>query len=89
MTDGEVTTTAAQVLRARKGEGFAYGALFIEHCHTPSELPEFLQTVLRTLDTVLRPIAEPACTREGACDDAAESADSDPGDVSAPEVHED
>lgn len=89
MTDPQVATLATQVLKARKGEGFAYGALFIEHCQTAAELPEFLRTVLLKIDEVLRPIAEPADTRERASDDATESADSDSGEMSVPEVHED
>lgn len=89
MTDPEVAALATQVLKARKGEGFAYGALFIEHCQTAAELPEFLRTVLLKIDEVLRPIAEPADTGERASDDATESAGSDSCEMSASEVHED
>lgn len=89
MTDPQVADLATKVLKARKGEGFAYGALFIEYCQTPAELPEFLRTVLLKIDELLRPIPELADTGEGVSDDATESADSNSGEMSAPEVHED
>lgn len=55
MTDLEVTDLATIVLKARKGEGFAYGALFVEQCQTAAELPTFLCTVLTQIDKAIQP----------------------------------
>lgn len=55
LTDSEAADLAIKVLKARKGEGFAYGALFIEQCQTAAELPEFLKSVLLKIDEALRP----------------------------------
>jgi putative ATP-dependent endonuclease of OLD family len=61
MTDRQATELAFKVLKARKGDGFAYGALFVEQCQTVNELPEFLTKVLREIEEALRPPgAEPA-----------------------------
>lgn len=53
----EAADLAIQVLKARKGEGNAYGALFIEQCQTAAELPEFIRSVLLDIDGALRPPA--------------------------------
>ena len=55
LTDPEAADLAYQVLKARKGEGHVYGALFIEECETADELPEFLRNLLREVDEALRP----------------------------------
>lgn len=55
LTDPEVAKLAYEVLKARKGEGYAYAALFIEKCERAGELPEFVRTVLTEIDDALRP----------------------------------
>jgi putative ATP-dependent endonuclease of OLD family len=89
MTDREVADLATKVLKARKGEGFSYGALFIECCHHSDELPEFLKTILLYIDKALRPIPNLTDTGDGQSDDATESIDSRSGEASTPEVDED
>lgn len=55
MSDSEVARLAVEVLKARKGEGWAYGALFVEQCRTVAELPEFVRSVLVEIDGALHP----------------------------------
>lgn len=63
MTDAEAAAVAVKVLKARKGEAFGYGAIFLEQCQVEAELPEFLTKVLREIDVALRPlVTEPAET---------------------------
>jgi putative ATP-dependent endonuclease of the OLD family len=57
-TDDEVRDVAFNALKARKGHGYGYAALLIEQCQTEAELPEFLRTVLLTIDEKLRDISE-------------------------------
>lgn len=76
MTEGEVTALAMQVLMARKGDGYAYGALFVEHCQSAADLPDFLRTVLTEIDEAMRPpISESGASVAG----------SSPAEASAPE----
>jgi putative ATP-dependent endonuclease of the OLD family len=55
-SDSDAADLAVTVLKARKGEGFAYGALFVEQCQTVGELPEFLRSLLLEIDEALRPV---------------------------------
>lgn len=57
-TDDEVRDVAFNALKARKGHGYGYAALLIELCQTEAELPEFLRTVLLTIDERLRSLSE-------------------------------
>jgi putative ATP-dependent endonuclease of OLD family len=57
-TDDEVRDVAFNALKARKGHGYGYAALLIEQCQTEEELPEFLRTVLLTIDEKLRDLSE-------------------------------
>lgn len=72
MSDSDAADLAIKVLKARKGEGWAYGALFIEQCQTGAELPEFLRSVLVEIDDAL----QPAVRHPG---DADEAGSTDPG----------
>lgn len=93
MTDAEVTDLAKQVLKARKGDGFAYGALFVEQCQNEAELPEFLKSVLLEIDEALRPAAVDVETVDETTADAdtpdalvvPDTTTEDPGEASAPE----
>ncbi len=58
LDDFEVSKLAKKVLKARKGEGYAYGALFIEECQRADKLPEFLKTVLIEINCILRPLIQ-------------------------------
>lgn len=66
MTDAEVGRLALEVLKARKGEGYAYGALFIEQCQTGADLPAFIRGVLLEIDQALRPPAAAANSDDSA-----------------------
>ena len=57
-TDDEIRDVAFNALKARKGHGYGYAALLIEQCQTEAELPEFLRTVLLTIDEKLRNLSE-------------------------------
>jgi len=57
ITDDEVPDLAFKVLKARKGEAYAYAAVLIEHSETEAELPAELVGILVTIDEALR--AEP------------------------------
>ncbi|WP_068182337.1 AAA family ATPase [Mycobacterium sp. UM_CSW] len=57
MSDDDVPALAFKVLKARKGEAFAYAAVLIEQCETEADLPPELITILITIDDELR--AEP------------------------------
>lgn len=66
MSDSEVARLAVEVLKARKGEGWAYGALFIERCCTVAELPEFVRSVLVEIDEALQPaVWQPSAVDDG------------------------
>ncbi len=85
MTDPEVAALAVKVLKARKGEGKAYGALFIEQCQSAAEMPEFLKSMLLEIDNALRPAIDelPAPVVDTA-DGFEDRASTDPGDAKAP-----
>ncbi len=74
MSDSDTTDLAIKVLKARKGEGSGYGALFIEQCQTAAELPEFLRSVLVEIDEALQPAV--SHTGDG---DHGEAGSTDPG----------
>ncbi len=78
MSDSDAADLAIKVLKARKGEGWAYGSLFIEQCQTGPELPEFLRSVLVEIDDAL----QPAVRHPGDADEAG-STDSGVGDDGA------
>lgn len=81
MSDREVSRLAVEVLKTRKGEGWAYAALFIEQCRTVAELPEFVRAVLVEIDAALRPaIWQPGGVEAGSTDLGVEDdgADRDP-----------
>lgn len=52
--DTEVPTLVRKVLKARKGEAYAYAAVLIEHCATEAELPTELVDILVLIDADLR-----------------------------------
>ncbi|HEY0280153.1 MAG TPA: hypothetical protein VGC32_17960 [Solirubrobacterales bacterium] len=54
MADKEIRDVAFNALKARKGHGYGYAALLIEQCQTEDDLPQFLRTVLLTIDERLR-----------------------------------
>lgn len=91
MTDAYARALAISVLKARKGEGFAYGALFTEQCQTAAELPEFLRTMLLEIDDMLHP---PIDTSGGLdldlpVEEKDESKASDPAAAATADEHED
>lgn len=53
-TDEEIRDVAFTALKARKGQAYGYAALLIEQCLTEAELPEFLRTVLLTINERFR-----------------------------------
>lgn len=55
--DDDARELAFKVLKARKGEAFAYAAVLIEHCEVEADLPAVLVTILSAIDEDLR--AEP------------------------------
>lgn len=78
MSDADVAALTIKVLKARKGEGWAYGALFIEQCQTADDLPEFLRSILGEIDEALRPAIAESTESEGSLlgdDDAIASDD--------------
>lgn len=86
MSDIDVADLAIKVLKARKGEGWAYGALFVEQCHTAAELPEFLRSVLMEIDEVLRPLTPDTPNTAGAATAELDDATSTDGnEETAPE----
>ncbi len=87
LTNLEVAKLACQVLKARKGEGYAYGVLFLDECETVGDLPEFLRTVLIEIDNALRP--SEYVSGDSSVDPtgvAYETADGEPDEVVFPEV---
>lgn len=78
-TDDEVRDAAFNALKARKGHGYGYAALLIEQCQTEAELPEFLRTVLLTIDETLRNLSEqePELSAEPADSVAVDAEDGD------------
>ncbi|MFN3006619.1 ATP-dependent nuclease [Mycolicibacterium wolinskyi] len=56
-SDDEISKLTFKVLKARKGEAFAYAAMLIEQCDTEAELPQELVAILVAIDEDLR--AEP------------------------------
>lgn len=52
--DLQVPTLVRKVLKARKGEAYAYAAVLIEHCETEAELPTELVDILIAIDAELR-----------------------------------
>lgn len=52
--DADVPTLVRKVLKARKGEAYAYAAVLIEHCETEAELPTELVGILVAIDAELR-----------------------------------
>ncbi|RWZ49540.1 DUF2813 domain-containing protein [Labedella phragmitis] len=73
--DEDVPALTGKVLKARKGEAYAYAAVLIEHCETEAELPEELVDVLLGIDSELQ--GEPEL---GAEPDAVDVASGDAGD---------
>jgi len=57
-TDDEIRDVAFNALKVRKGHGYGYAALLIEKCRTEAELPEFLRTVLLSIDAQLQDLSE-------------------------------
>jgi len=85
LTEDEATTLAFKVLKARKGDGFAYGALFVEQCRTEGELPEFLRSVLREIDEALRPLVAESTEADAVAPEVASPETGDHGETTAPE----
>ncbi len=54
MEDDKVAPFVRKVLKARKGEAYAYAAVLIEHCATEEELPAELVAIMVTIDAELR-----------------------------------
>ncbi|BBX01949.1 hypothetical protein BST36_30155 [Mycolicibacterium moriokaense] len=54
MSDDDVPALTFNVLKARKGEAYAYAAMLIEQCETEAELPTELVTILIKIDQELR-----------------------------------
>lgn len=52
--DDKVAPLVRKVLKARKGEAYAYAAVLIEHCSTEEELPAELVAIMVTIDSELR-----------------------------------
>lgn len=61
--DADVLALTFKVLKARKGEAYAYAAVLIEQCESEAELPSELVKVLATIDAELK--MEPEATDEG------------------------
>ena len=58
MADDDVPGLVFKVLKARKGEAFAYAAVLVEQCETEAELPAELVAILVKIDADLK--TEPA-----------------------------
>lgn len=84
--DDAVGPLVRKVLKARKGEAYAYAAVLIEHCETEDELPSELVDILLTIDAELRGEPEVGFDPETAVpsDDAEDDA-ADAGEATAPE----
>jgi putative ATP-dependent endonuclease of OLD family len=54
MTETEVRDLAQEVLIARKGDGYPYGALFISECANQNDLPATIRMILETIDSSLQ-----------------------------------
>lgn len=52
--DDTVRSLVRKVLKARKGEAYAYAAVLVEHCETEDELPTELVDILLSIDAELR-----------------------------------
>ena len=79
VTDDEIRDVAFNALKARKGHGYGYAAILIEQCKTEAELPEFVRTVLLTIDEKLRNLSEqePELSAESADSVAVDAEDGD------------
>lgn len=53
-SDDEVATLVFKVLKARKGEAYAYAAMLVDQCETEEELPIELVSILAAIDEDLR-----------------------------------
>lgn len=54
LDDASVSKLATAVLKARKGDGYGYTALFIRQCQSADELPATIKKVLLEIDAVVK-----------------------------------
>jgi putative ATP-dependent endonuclease of OLD family len=52
--DATVSKLATDVLKARKGDGYGYTALFIRQCQSADELPMTIKKVLLEIDAAMK-----------------------------------
>lgn len=59
-TDTDIRTIVRSVLKVRKGEGWGYAGVVLDHCETYEEIPEFLRAMMEDInaDLALGPIAD-------------------------------
>lgn len=58
LEDGAVDDLAYLVLKVRKGEGWGYAAMLIEHCESEKEIPKFLRKIVLAIDEAMSTASE-------------------------------
>ncbi len=75
MTDPEIKELARKVLKDRKGDAYAYGAILIMQCQKADELPATIRTILEEINAALTPVPAEAADAGAEAAQPAQAAD--------------